>query len=627
MITRAECVDHRLVRRGEQTPASVAIVAPGRTPLTSLALSREIRTIGARLNAVGVRRRDRIAIVLPTGPDMAVTCLGVAACATSAPLNPAYLTNELEFYLSDLKAAALVTSSTTESPAREVADALHIPVLEVSSIGDAAVGGDAAAGVFDLRGPSRAAPGSGTPADPDDVALVLHTSGTTSRPKIVPLTHANLCLAADNMTRALALRETDRCLNVAHLFRLVIVPSIPTGPSGKYQRRALAEQLGLLEPTGASRSGRVPRRSVPALDLLEAQLTQIWESLFGTRPIGVTDDFFHLGGHSLLAARMLDEVEQVCGWTVPPSTLYAAPTIELLAHQLMARRGATDSGSSLVAVQAGGSRPPFVLLHGDLSGVGSYCRSLAGHLGPDQPFYVLPPHGSNGDEAPPTIEVMAEDFLAKVRAAFPDGRYILGGFSNGGLVAFEMARRLQARGKPIPLLVVIDMPVEHPRWRLLRGPIESLGRLRGLDAAGRRDLFRLWKYRVKRVRGLVLAGPSAQVAFVLAKAGGNRRPMAPPSSAGAHSERQLVGQRWRHMLDTYDPIIDAYVPQRYPGRIALIASADRAARFPRDPTMGWGRVARKVRVLSVPGEHLTCVTTHGEVLAERLRVCLDEVRS
>jgi len=261
------------------------------------------------------------------------------------------------------------------------------------------------------------------------------------------------------------------------------------------------------------------------------------------------------------------------------------------------------------------------LLHGDLSGVGFYCRNRVGRLDPEQPFYSLPPHGSSGDPVPPTIEAMAEDYLAKLRAVVPDGPYQLGGFSHGGLIAFEMAWRLRAQGKHVALLVVIDRPVANPRWRLLRALVDGLGRLRGFGIPERRDAFLLWKYRVGRLFDLAKAGPREQISYLLSKARARRRPTAGASGA---PETPPSGPRPRNLLDAYDPIVEAYVPRRYPGRVMLIASAERAAGFPSDPTMGWRQVARDVRVLSVPGTHLSCITVDVDVLADRLRACLDE---
>jgi thioesterase domain-containing protein len=408
--------------------------------------------------------------------------------------------------------------------------------------------------------------------------------------------------------------------------RVAVVPAIPTGPTGKYQRRLLAEQLGLLRPA-QRRTADGERRGGQALDALEAQLVQIWERLFGMHPISVTDDFFDLGGHSLLGARMLAEVEEVCGWTLPPSTLFNAPTIEQLASILLAQQRTSDTGPSLVTIRAGDGRVPFVLLHGDFNGGGFYCRNIAKRLDPRQPFHVFPPHGSNGDPVPPTVEAMAEDFLARLHVALPDGPLLLGGFSQAGLVAFEMAQRLAAQGRRVAGLVVIDKAVEDPRWRILETVVEQIGRVRGHPVGRRRDTFLRWQYYARRAWKLARSDLRAQARYLLAKAGLGRTGPSVPSVRAVAAEEQVLGRRQRHLMEAYEPVIDAYVPRRYRGHLTLIASLEGPASLTDDPTLGWSRVARELRVASVPGDHLTCVTTHVGILAERLDTWLQEMQT
>ena len=204
-----------LARQAQSRPDAIAVAAPGRPPLTYARLHARAGAMVASLNALGVGRNDRVAIVLPNGPEMAMAFLGVASAATAAPLNPTYRAEEFDFYLSDLGAGALIVLSGSDSPAIRAAEALGIPVIELSTMPEAE------AGAFTLTGTAAAAP-AGSPgyAEPDDVALVLHTSGTTSRPKLVPLTHANLCASAEHVRSALDLTPADRCLNVMPLFHI-----------------------------------------------------------------------------------------------------------------------------------------------------------------------------------------------------------------------------------------------------------------------------------------------------------------------------------------------------------------------------------------------------------------------
>jgi acyl-CoA synthetase (AMP-forming)/AMP-acid ligase II/thioesterase domain-containing protein/acyl carrier protein len=206
---------HELIAtQAERTPQAAAILAPGRTELTYARLLAHIEEVLAKLNEAGIGRSDRVGVVLPNGPEMAVAFMAVASAATCAPLNPAYRAPEFEFYLSDLNAKALVLPAGSDSPARGVAVSRNIPIIELTF--DPA----AEAGIFTLHTTRRGNCASPGHAQPEDVALVLHTSGTTSRPKIVPLTHANLCASARNIGVSLRLEASDRCLNVMPLFHI-----------------------------------------------------------------------------------------------------------------------------------------------------------------------------------------------------------------------------------------------------------------------------------------------------------------------------------------------------------------------------------------------------------------------
>ncbi|HET7412885.1 MAG TPA: acyl--CoA ligase [Pararhizobium sp.] len=195
-------------------PDAPAIGAPGRPFLTFSALSAQIAGTVERLNALGIGRNDRVAIVLPNGPEMATSFLGIAAGATTAPLNPAYRAEEFEFYLTDLGAKALVVNADGHETAEGVAAKLGIPVLTI------AVGEGMPAGAFTIEGEPVGATASPGFSGSDDIALVLHTSGTTSRPKIVPLSLGNLQASALNIGHTLTLSPGDRCLNIMPLFHI-----------------------------------------------------------------------------------------------------------------------------------------------------------------------------------------------------------------------------------------------------------------------------------------------------------------------------------------------------------------------------------------------------------------------
>jgi len=182
------------------------------------------------LNGFGIGRGDRVAIVLANGPEMAVAFLSIACAATTAPLNPAYRTDEFDFYLSDLNARALVVMHDYDGDALEVAQAKGVAILRLTPRDGAG------AGLFDLQGESGATPDLSGAAEAEDVALILHTSGTTSRPKIVPLSQANLAASAANIADALALTSADRCVNIMPLFHIhgliaAVLSSVAAGGS------------------------------------------------------------------------------------------------------------------------------------------------------------------------------------------------------------------------------------------------------------------------------------------------------------------------------------------------------------------------------------------------------------
>lgn len=190
-----------------------AIGAPGRQWLTYHKLRNLSHEVAITLNQMGITAADRVAIVLPNGPEMATAFVTVAQTCTTAPLNPAYRQDEYAFYLDDLKAKALLIAADYDGPALAAAEDLGMGIIRLS------VPDDAPAGYFsltsDMTGKSER-----TSPSADDVALILHTSGTTSRPKIVPLLQSNVAASAQHIRESLNLTQDDRCLNVMPLFHI-----------------------------------------------------------------------------------------------------------------------------------------------------------------------------------------------------------------------------------------------------------------------------------------------------------------------------------------------------------------------------------------------------------------------
>ncbi len=212
--SRAPLTLASLVGEAARNRRAIAIEAPSRKPLTYEGLNRQIRETVATLNETGIGRNDRVAVVLPNGPEMAAAFVAIAAGAACAPLNPGYRAEEFDFFLADLGAAALVMRSGMDSPALDAARRRKIPVIELSPCSAME------AGRFTLVADGPAKGSGGGITQPDDIALVLHTSGTTSRPKLVPLTHGNIIASAHNIKNALGLCGDDKCLNILPLFHV-----------------------------------------------------------------------------------------------------------------------------------------------------------------------------------------------------------------------------------------------------------------------------------------------------------------------------------------------------------------------------------------------------------------------
>ncbi len=178
------------------------LAADGRT-VTRAGLAAGMRAVAARLRALGIAREDRVAVIAPNGPDMALAVLGTLSAAACAPLNPQYPRSEFDFYIDDLAVRAIVVTPDSPALAREVAQARGLPLIEV----DTGLCADDSAAFAD-------------DASPDDIALVLHTSGTTSRPKQVPLSQANLAASMKHVAASLALGADDCALNAMPLFHI-----------------------------------------------------------------------------------------------------------------------------------------------------------------------------------------------------------------------------------------------------------------------------------------------------------------------------------------------------------------------------------------------------------------------
>ena len=248
---------------------------------------------------------------------------------------------------------------------------------------------------------------------------------------------------------------------------------------------------------------------------------------------------------------------------------------------------------------------------------GLYCRKIARALGPEQPVFALTPCGLDGESAPSTIEEMATRHLRALRRHRPRGPYRLAGNCNGGLIALEMARRLAEAGETVEPLLVIRTSAANVRFTRARRLIERAGRRLGLREGTQRSLVRRWRW---FVGAWSAASPSGRIALVAGKVARLlRRPAdeaAPPRPApAAPSDRDTL-------IATFIDAAADYVPLPYPGNVVLFWPAEEpepAAEILR----WWRRISPRAEVETIPGDHLTSITVHGQAFARRLAARLD----
>ena len=868
-----------LIRAGAQdAPDSACIVSAAGEHLTWQQLHSQLDQTRAMLRQSGLGPEQRVALVLPNGPTLAVAFLTVAACAGCAPLNPVYSADEFAFYLTDLRAAALIVSGDTAA-AVEAAQRLSIPVLQLEP-------DPGAPGLFSLGGDLSADGEDAEDVTSDTIALLLHTSGTTARPKLVPLRQRNLIASARNMVDTLQLSAVDRCLNLMPLFhihglvggllaplmargsavcppnfrpsdffgwveatkptwytgvptmhraiaaeavgkddiiarhpfrfirsssaslpsrlftdlgrifrapvveaysmteaahqmtcnplppgtqkagtvgrpagpevalmdesgnllaadkageivlrgpaimsgyeanpsanaeafvngwfrtgdlgrfdsdgylvmtgrlkeqinrggekispieideallkhpdvseavafgvphdtlgediaaavvlragskigpneiraslrdhvapfkiprRLLILDQIPKGPTGKIQRRKLGEALRVDVSCSLD-------ESIDAQDEiggLELELCALWRKILNRPYVGVDDDFFESGGNSLMALQMLLELEAIVGHEIPETVLFDRSTIRQLA------RGIPEINSSktmtLVPVQPKGDRPPLFFFHGDYIGYGYYTRRLAHLLGSGQPFYSVAPHGLDSESIPPSIEQMAAERLPLILKMQPHGPFRLGGYCNGGIVAFEVARLLSRAGHRVDLVALIDTPTlnARPSVRVVHRNIDKMMRLVSDDwetshpqLASAFDL--VWRqFSNFEQSSLVVYSSNMLSAFQRRLFRRPKRAGAPANasvSSGAAQLREKLEGRDKYLARTYNRLFRRYFPEKTEAPVVYFSAEYTGGRL-----QGLGP---NVELVPLPGGHWGCITTHVDVLAGHLR--------
>lgn len=372
----------------------------------------------------------------------------------------------------------------------------------------------------------------------------------------------------------------------------VILETLPLNANGKVDRAALPA------PQTANRSEHVAAR-----DETERQLVEIWTAVLGVERVGVRDRFFDLGGHSLLAVRMIARLEKVFGRKLPVAAIFQHGTIEELATLLRSETVEYASATAVVEIQAQGERPPLFLVHGVGGGMFWGYANLARHLGAEQPLLAFKSRGLDGLPEYPTIEELAGQYVADLRSRQKVGPYRLGGYCFGGLVAYEMARQLEAAGEQVATLALIncsppntdyDRIPERPSlaWRMkfLRNLGYWLGCFAFRWTMAERVEFARWKWRVLRKRMPGRSSPEAEAIEIT--------DLDEMVNLDAYSEDQ------RRLWQTHVQALRQYQPKPYGGRVTLLRTRGHALRCSFEEHYGWGPLARGgVEVVIVPGGH------------------------
>ncbi|GAB2758212.1 non-ribosomal peptide synthetase [Amycolatopsis magusensis] len=354
---------------------------------------------------------------------------------------------------------------------------------------------------------------------------------------------------------------------------LTVLDALPMTTSGKVDRKALR----------ATRGAHLSEKPyVAPRDAVELRLARTWEKVLDVERVGVLDDFFELGGDSLVAIRLATEVQRAFDVKITLADQLAARTVEQEAGLV---RGGGAAWRPLVEITAGEGTPVFCV-HPAGGSVLCY-GELARRLGRDRPFYGLAPLGlEEGQEADGSIGVMAERYLAEVRAVRPHGPYHLAGWSLGGVVALEMAARLEDEGERVELVAMIDSVAPE----LVDGDVDDVDVIAEFFAGVPLDL--------EHLRALT---PDEAIRAAMEQAAAvNALP------AGLDATRLL---RMREVHKRHIVALVSHRAARYHGDVVLFRAADTPIT---QPAYGWENTVKgSLEIIGVPGNHQTVLSSPG----------------
>ena len=366
----------------------------------------------------------------------------------------------------------------------------------------------------------------------------------------------------------------------------VMLDALPLTPNGKVDRKALPAPEGVQTEVGAD--------FVAPRDDLERQLAAIWEDVLDVRPLGVTSNFFDLGGHSLTALRLITKVQSLAGRTLSLTTIFEHPTVEMMAR-FLSRPEASDDNSPLVAIQPRGTKRPLFFVHTAGGNVIRYA-ALARQLGEEQPFYAFQSRGIKDSDGHTTVEEMAARYIKAMLKTQPDGPYILGGWSMGGVVAFEMARQLRTQGRDVALLVLIDTKIG-----------------RAGDGAKLSEAVLLVSFALDlglppHDLNLAKLNPGELLPYLTDRMG--------------RIQSDLDVEQLRRFFDIYKNNVQAagdYVPHALPVRGVFFKASEDSPEINQEVTDDWTELLSEVITHEVPGNHFTMMDEpHVRIVASLL---------
>ncbi|MEY9138552.1 acyl-CoA synthetase (AMP-forming)/AMP-acid ligase II/thioesterase domain-containing protein/acyl carrier protein [Bradyrhizobium diazoefficiens] len=379
--------------------------------------------------------------------------------------------------------------------------------------------------------------------------------------------------------------------------RILILDQLPKGPTGKVQRRRLRESID--RAAGHQEAVTEPDLNKGPLDL-EADLLTLWRKLLKAESLTMDDDFFASGGDSLLAMEMLLEVERRIGRPIPATILLGAETIRQFAAKIAIETGTPPT--PVLQFNANGDRSALYFFNGSLVSGHTSMQRMVELLGPDYPIISIDPHGLHGEAIPPSIEKMAADRLPLILERQASGPFLLGGFCNGAMVAFEAARLLMAAGHRVDMVIMVDPPTVGARaaaQAILR-PMKRLISPYGLR----------WTYQLMvRLEQFFNASTSKRVGQLYKRLSNPKK----LHDAILNPYDTIPPGLW----EPYSLAMAQYLPAPLEVPVTFYA-ADHDGR-------AWRALSSQVEVIQVPGGHGECLTIGAERLVAHLRQRMDAV--